>query len=496
MMLLFLLRSAAVLPAERRHGVPARLARLATLATVLALGLSACVSPAGITSVAQPIAPSDAGLPTLPDAAQPTLAVDWWRSLASPTLDTLMQRALADNPSLGSAQARLARAQAAVAGVQATAGVQVNATADATRQLYSANSIYPPPLGGSIQTLGTAQLNASWEFDFFGRNRAAVAAAVGAQRAALAETDAARVLVASQVVRTYLELGHLFALRDVAARALQQRVDMLALINQRVRAGLDTAVEQRQGEGALPDARRQIAQIDEQIMLTRHALAVMSAQPPQALDTLVVSLVDLHRMELPNTLPADLLGRRADIRAARWRVLAAVSETEVARAQFYPNINLRAFVGLSSIGLGRLVQGDSAQFGFGPAIRLPIFEAGALRANLGARSADLDAAIETYNSAVRDGVRDAVDQLAALQSLARQQNEQAQSHAAAESAYDLVSQRYRAGLATYLTVLNAESELLAQRRLSVDLVARVRDREVALVRSLGGGYDGDSDARN
>ncbi len=469
----------------------ALLARVATLATALVLGLSACVSPAGITTVAQQITPSDAGLEPQPDAAPLALAVDWWRSLASPTLDALVHRALADSPSLGLAQARLARAQATVAGVQANEGVQMNATADATRQLYSANSIYPAPLGGSIRTLATAQLNASWDFDFFGRNRAAIAAAVGAQRAAMAETEAARVLVASQVVRSYLELGHLFALRDVAARTLEQRVDLLALIRQRVQAGLDTAVEQRQGEGALPDARRQIEQIDEQIMLTRHALAVLSAQPPQALDTLVVSLADLQHMELPNTLPADLLGRRADVRAARWRVMAAVRDTEVARAQFYPNINLRAFVGLSSIGLGRLVQGDSAQYGFGPAIRLPIFDAGALRANLGARTADVDTSIETYNATVRNGVRDAVDQLTTLQSLARQQHEQAQSQAAAESAYDLVSQRYRAGLATYLGVLNAETELLSQRRLSVDLGARVRDSQVALVRSLGGGYAGE-----
>jgi NodT family efflux transporter outer membrane factor (OMF) lipoprotein len=487
---------AAALPAPRRRSVPALRAQAATLAAVLVLGLSGCVSPAGIKPVARPITPSDAGLIAQPDAAQPALAVDWWRALASPTLDALVQRALADSPNLALVQARLARAQAALAGVQANQGLQVNATADATRQLYSANSIYPAPLGGSIQTLATAQINASWEFDFFGRNRAAIAAAVGVQRAALAETQAARVLVASQVVRSYLELGHLFALREVAARTLQQRVDLLGLISQRVKAGLDTAVEQRQGEGALPDARRQIEQIDERIMLNRHALAVLSVQPPQALDTLVVSLADLHHMDLPHALPADLLGRRADISAARWRVLAAVRETEVARAQFYPNINLRAFVGLSSIGLGRLVQGDSAQYGFGPAVRLPIFEAGALRANLGARTADVDAAIETYNAAVRDGVRDAVDQLAVLQSLARQQSEQAQSHAAAESAYDLVSQRYRAGLATYLAVLNAESELLVQRRLSVDLGARVRDHQVALVHALGGGYDGARDVPN
>jgi NodT family efflux transporter outer membrane factor (OMF) lipoprotein len=207
----------------------------------------------------------------------------------------------------------------------------------------------------------------------------------------------------------------------------------------------------------------------------------------------MVTLADVRRMNLPAVLPADLLGRRADIEAARWRVEAATRDTEAARAQFYPNINLNAFVGLSSIGLGELLKSDSRQIGFGPAIHLPIFDAGRLRANLQVGNADLDLAVESYNAVVRDGVRDAVDQLGSLQSLARQQHEQAAARAAAESAYDLVSQRYKAGLATYLAVLNAESQLLGQRRLAADLTARVLDRQVALVRALGGGYSSHSD---
>lgn len=466
-------------------------AALAPIGT--AIVMSGCVSSAGIVSVAKPLTPEAAGLTPATTAQAPAAAVDWWHGLGAPALDDLVQRALAQSPSLGLAQARLARAQAVVAGADAADGLQVGANVDATRQRFSANSIYPPPLGGSTRTLATAQASASWEFDFFGRHRAAIAAAVGAQRAAQAEMAAARVLLAANVTQTYLRIGQLFAQRDVAERALRQRQDLLVLIHQRVQAGLDTAVEARQGEGALPDARTQIEQIDEQIMLARHALAVLTAQAPQALDTLVVALADVRRMDLPAVLPADLLGRRADIEAARWRVEAATRDTEVARAQFYPNINLNAFVGLSSIGLGELLKADSRQLGLGPAIHLPIFDAGRLRANLRVRNADLDLAVESYNTVVRDGVRDVVDQLGSLQSLARQQHEQAAARAAAESAYDLVSQRYKAGLASYLAVLNAESQLLNQRRLAADLAARVLDRQVALVHALGGGYSSHSD---
>jgi NodT family efflux transporter outer membrane factor (OMF) lipoprotein len=200
----------------------------------------------------------------------------------------------------------------------------------------------------------------------------------------------------------------------------------------------------------------------------------------------------LQAGDLPTGVPADLLGRRPDLAAARWRVEAAMRGVDVARAQFYPNVNLTAFIGLSSIGLDRLIEADSRQFGVGPAIRLPIFDSGALRANLRGRTAELDAAIEGYNSALLESVRDAADQLSSLQSVQRQQAEQAQALAAAESAYDIALQRYRAGLTGHLTVLTAETTLLTQRRLGVDLRARDLSARIGLVRALGGGYTDDT----
>ena len=117
-----------------------------------------------------------------------------------------------------------------------------------------------------------------------------------------------------------------------------------------------------------------------------------------------------------------------------------------------------------------------------------------MRANLRGKSAEADAAIETYNSAVIDAVHDVADQIASLRSVARQQAEQARTQAATESAYDLATQRYQAGLGNYLTVLNAEAVVLNQRRLAVDLKARAIDSQIALARALGGGYAADGDA--
>ena len=478
------------------RSLPTLTTMIVALASTVVLTLAGCASSAGIAPVATTIAPAQVGLDSTL-ASTPELAADWWKGFGDARLSELVERALAGNPSLKVAQARLARAQAAAGGAKANDGPQVNGQLDVTRQRFSENYIYPPPLGGSIRTLGTAQVNASWELDFFGRNRAAIEAAVGAERAAQADVQAARVLLASNVARSYVQLARFVEQREVAARSLKQRDDILALIKQRVQGGLDTNVELRQGEGALPETRQQIEQFDEQIALTRHALAALTAQPPNALDGLTPPLQAVQAVPLPAAVPADLLGRRADISAARWRVEAATSDAKSAKAQFYPNINLTAFVGLSSIGLDQLVKSGSEQYGAGPALRLPIFDSGRLRANLRGKTADVDAAVESYNGAVIDAVHDVADQISSIQSIARQQAEQERAQSAAESAYDLATQRYKAGLGSYLTVLNAESSVLAQRRLAADLKARALDSQVALIRALGGGYrDADNAPRS
>ena len=456
------------------------------------LVLGGCASSAGIGPAATALAPQQLGLPDPALAPAPApLAADWWQDFGDANLTALVERALAGNPGLKVAQARIARAEAGVASQQASACPLVFGAADVTRERFSANSIYPPPLGGSIRTLASAQVGAILEFDFFGLHSAALAAALGTQRAAQAEAQAARVVLASSVVRGYVQLGRLQAQREVNERALKQRDETLQIIRQRVQGGLDTSVELRQGEGALPESRLQIEQIDEQMAWTRHALAALTGQAPDALDGLSAPLRAVQLAALPAALPADLLGRRADITAARWRIEAASGDTQAAKAAFYPNLNLSAFIGLSSMGLDRLLRSGSEQYGIGPAIHLPIFDAGRLRANLRAKTAELDAAVETYNAAVIEAVHEAADQISSVRAVARQQAEQAQAQAAAEAAYDLATQRYKAGLSTYLVVLVAENSVLNQRHAAVDLKARALDAQVGLVRALGGGYAAD-----
>jgi outer membrane protein TolC len=145
----------------------------------------------------------------------------------------------------------------------------------------------------------------------------------------------------------------------------------------------------------------------------RNALAALAADPSLA-QRLKTPALPVALRSAPAELPLNLLGQRADVVAARWRVEAAGREIDLARAQFYPNINLKAYVGLSSLGFSNLLKSSSEQWGLGPAINLPIFSGGRLRANLRVKTSDLDAAIESYNGVVLEAVHEAADQLASI----------------------------------------------------------------------------------
>ncbi len=472
-------------------------------AALMATGITGCADMSGIAPQASLRDAQSLGLVSSSTFASAEVAAEWWRDFGDEQLNQAVAQALKTSPTLKLAQARLARAQAVTEVADAATLPQLNGQIDATRQRYTANGAVPPPLAGSVRNSGTAQLSASWELDFFGKNRAALDAALGSANAAQADAQAARVLLASQVARTYFQMLRLNEQAVVARRTLAQRSETLKLVQDRVNAGLDTRLELRQSEGGLPEARLQLETLQEQLALARNALAALTGQAPSATGTLgtgevsasnsppaqaLPALAATKNVATATRIPADLLGRRADIAAARWRVEASSKDVANAKTQFYPNINLVAFAGFSSIGLNRLVDAGSQQWGVGPALRLPIFDAGRLRANLRGKTADLDAAVESYNGAVIDAVRDVADQVTSLQAIARQQTEQRAAQSAAVGAYDIAVQRYKAGLGNYLNVLTAETAVLAQRRQAVDLSARTLDTQVALIRALGGGY--------
>lgn len=459
-------------------------------ALTLTLGLTACANMSGINTSAVLHNSQDAGLPAMQAAQAPHQDINarWWTALGDKQLDQLIDQALQDSPSLKLAQARLLKAQAQSGVANADRGPQVNGQIDATRQLFTQNGMVPPPLGGTIQNTGTVNLNTGWELDFFGRQRAALDATIGVVRATEADAQAARILLATEIARQYINLARLQSQADIAARALAQRTETLALVRDRVQAGLDTQLELRQSEGGLPQSRQQIAALEEQIALSKNALAALAGNLQLASTITAPRVSTLSSLVIPENLPADLLAQRADITAARWRVEAAHKDIAYAKTLFYPNVNLVAMVGLNSIGLNHVFEGNSKQWAVGPAIRLPIFESGKLRANLQGKTADYDAAVEQYNSRLIDAVHEVADQIVSSRAITRQQQEQAQAQSAAETAYDIARARYQAGLSSYLQVLSAETNVLTQRKQAADLSARALDNQVQLTHALGGGY--------
>ena len=423
----------------------------------------------------------------LSPAAWPTAA--WWQRFGDPQLDALIGEALAGTPGTASARARIDRAAALAAASGAALAPQASAGADLTRQHYSANGIYPPPLAGSWHTQTQLAASFGYEFDLWGRNRAVYEAALGQVRAAEVDAYAVRLLLASGVARAYAQLGRSFEQLELAQATLAQRQAIFDLIGQRVAAGLDSQVELKQAEGSIPAARLHIAQLEEEIALGRNLLAALLGQGPDRGLAIARPRMQGESLALPSALPSDLLGRRPDLVAQRWRVEAARRDIEAAKGQFYPNINLSALVGVQSITFSKLLTRGSEIPAFGPALRLPLFDGGRLRANLAAKDADYDLALEQYNQTLVDALREVVDQLASLRSVDVQRVQLDGALATATQAYQLALERYRAGIGSYLQVLATETPVLEQRSLRANLRARELELSIDLMRALGGGFE-------
>src|SRR5258706_1025305 len=241
-----------------------------------ALLLAACASTGGLAPRSATIDPASlqasrslSGAPLKP-ADWP--AADWWKRFGDAQLDVLVDEALAGNPSMGTARARFDRAVALAGAAGAPLTPQLSASADLNRQRYSGTGIFPPPIGGAWYTQSQLALQFSYELDFWGKNRAAYDAALGQARAAQVDGFAARLLLSAAVAHAYAELGHAFEQLDVAQATLAQRQAIYDFTRQRLAAGLDTKVELKQAEAAIPAARQRVAQTEEAIALSRHQL--------------------------------------------------------------------------------------------------------------------------------------------------------------------------------------------------------------------------------
>lgn len=413
----------------------------------------------------------------------------WWHVYGDAQLNELIREGLANSPNMAIAEARLRRAlsMAELAESALYPNVDANASVSAEKQSYQST-------GGSNvrhgwRDYGQASLDFSWEIDFWGKNRAALAAATSAAEAAQADRVEARLILTTSIATAYGELARLYAAHDVAQAAIEVRSKNLRLFRNRFKEGMETLASVRQEEARLAAAREDLLELEELMALQKNQLAALTGEGPDRGLAIVRPVLDVKKgFALPQQMQLDLLGRRPDIVAAKKRVESAAGTIEQKKAEFYPNVNLSAIIGLQALGINHLGS-SGADFGaVGPAISLPIFNGGRLRAQLFTAQAEMEEAIGNYNLTVTQALQQVADAATSQKALGRQLARIDEAVEAAREAHHIVSRRYNGGLSNYIEVLAAEEVLLSNLRLQSDLRSRSFTLDVALIRALGGGY--------
>ncbi len=471
--------------------LPARSPGKAAAALLLGCALSACAVLPRTGEAPTPKPPAAYATSqsfVAPAADWPKL--DWWRAYGDAGLDQLIDEALRNAPSMAEARARIDKARADLGTARAGLfpSLSFNGTAVETKQSYNAG-IPPLFVPKGYNDFGQGTLNFSYEFDFWGKNRAAVAAATSEARAASADAAEARLTLSTAVAGAYADLARLYAERDVAERAAQSRQETLDLVVRRVANGADNRSASQQARAGVATAKANVAEIDEDIGLARNRLAALMGEgPDRGLAIERPGAAMIQGFGLPPSLAADLIGRRPDLVAARWRAEADAKRIGVARAQFYPDINLVADIGFEALHLHNFFKVGSDIGSVGPAVTLPIFEGGRLRANLRGADADYAEAVATYDATLTQALQDVADAATSERALTERLAQSQAALAADEDAYRIAKLRYDGGLADYQSVLLSEDAVLVNRRVVVDLQARAFTLDIELVKALGGGF--------
>lgn len=419
----------------------------------------------------------------------------WWQRYGDAQLNQLIDEALQHAPDMAAAAARVRQAQSVLSVQQAASAPQVGANVSITGDKLSYHHLTPAgmtPRG--LNDYGRATLDMDWSLDLWGRQRAAIAAAVGEVQAREAEAAHTRLLLASSVAQAYAELLRLSTTERTLAQSVQVRRTTAELFAKRQTYGLENNGSVAGAQARLAAAQAELVQAQELVTLQRHHIAALLGAAPERghaitlPDSAQPTPMWAQQWGLPEALPANLLGRRPDVVAARWAVQAMESRVDSQQAAFYPNVNLRAMVGLQSLGLDMLSRGGSSIASVGPAIHLPIFNGGRLRAELGSARAQYDGAVAQYQTTLTRALQEVADNAASQAALKQQLQHMEDAVQAAQTAHRTARNRYEGGLASHLDVLSAEDQLLTNVRQLVQVQARALLLDVALHRALGGGW--------
>ncbi|MGB6154342.1 efflux transporter outer membrane subunit [Castellaniella sp.] len=456
------------------------------ISLILVLSLAACAPMTPQPPEIQALTAEHLDLRASPALQWPT--EHWWSRYKDPQLDHLIDQALSANPSLQQAAARVRSAQAAARGARAVQWPQVNAAYHLTRERLSEHYIYPPPLAGSYQSDTALTLQLDFDLDLWGKHKALAMAARQRADAAEASRQQAHTMMVSAVAQGYFQLQDARAQAETIESIVTKLKDALHITQDRYKNGLGTQVDVDQADSAVSSAQVQLSQARNNVELLHHQLAALLGLSPRQLPALSAQTYAPLPQTTLDDMPLALLGRRADVVAARLQAEAAGAEVSAAKADFLPNISLSAAAGYLSLGMDKLFLGGSKNYSAGPVITLPVFHAGALNAQLQGQRAARDVAIAQYNQTVLNAIREVADASSSIRSLREQIGHQEASLKAITSAYDVALERYRGGLGNFVQVLTAQSEALKQAVQTTDLHARAYLLDVQLATALGGGY--------
>jgi NodT family efflux transporter outer membrane factor (OMF) lipoprotein len=413
---------------------------------------------------------------------------DWWQDFHDPTLDQLESKIDTANPDLAASVARYDQARAYVGEASASFLPTVDLSGSATDNRQSAKRPLRSPNQPNQYGANTLSLQANYELDFWGRIRNTVAAGEATAQARGADVETVRLGLHAELASDYVGLRGLDAelklLTDTEAAYLRAQSLTQARYESKVASGIDVS----RSESQLQSARALESDVRGQRALLEHAIASLVGQPASDF-SIAPAVADIPVPAVPVGLPSALLQRRPDIAAAERRVASANATIGVARAAFYPNINLNLTGGFQDTGggLGLL----SAPFSFwsvGPSFVLPLFEGGERHAVEAQAYAARDEASGEYRSTVLSAFQEVEDNLALLNHLGQETQDQSQAVTAAEKTANLSLTLYHDGAASYLDVVVAQTDALQTERNLLDLNTRRLQADIRLVRAVGGGW--------
>jgi len=463
---------------------------------VAALSAGCAVGPdyhrpsADVPPAWQPEAPWHEAAPG--DAA---LKGNWWEVFQDPQLNPLVEKALANNQNLRVAAARLQQSQDQLTIARSALFPAIELSGSASRSKDSANrplAAYSQPNQSTVQNDFLLGPSVNYEFDLFGRVRREVEGARAGAEQAEADFENTRLILMAALVSDYFSLREIDAEMDVVRRSLDLQRGALKFVSSRHELGFATGLDLAQQEALLDSSAAQLELLQNERNQLEHAIATLVGTPAPNF-ALASSTAVRPIPALPLGLPSDLLQRRPDVASAERAMAAANARIGVARAAYFPTIDLAPGLGVPSVGwesnaLASLFAAPSRLWSLGLSASQTLFDAGKTRANVRFADADYTAAVATYRQTVLTAMEEVENGITGLGSLERAEIQASASVSSAQRAFDIASERYKGGVDTYLDVITAEQTLLTNQRQAVQIQGQQFTTAVFLVKALGGGW--------